>query len=355
LIKQRKQAVHAGVVRFCAGAADGDTTAILHSCFLNWKVMARTECIFRKELQELERPIALLQERTGEMISKDLSRLLKYYCALVSDQTHILIVIVLAAWRTQASGIRCSEIQRQLEAELAERQSMHDLAMTKRKHTAVSVIRIFGVKDKVSMLLDIFLSWSYHRQQVKQAWAHKVKQNTLVTKYAWYMQTQSTKQENTSMLAACFWELLRHARVQRHERERQEAEEQIAENMALILQYQDERNGLEEQLRLAWRQVDNITETLQRELKTKEELAAELKEVYDKLRSTNQPKRTCITDLDINPNGYGSRSASRGSSLSSHSQQGRLPAHRLGVPGGPAFSLDRPLTNASRNQSDNED
>jgi len=357
LIKQRKQAVHGGVIRFCAGATDGDATATLHSCFLNWKVMTRTELIYRRELQELARPIALLQERTGEMVSKDLSRLLKYYCALVSNEDHILIVVVISAWRNQASGIRCSEIQRQLEAALEERKSMHELAVTKRKHTAVSIIRFFGVKDRASMLMDIFLGWSYHWRQAKQAWAHKMTHNSLVSKYSWYMQTQSTKQEKQTMLAACFWEMLRHARVQRHERERQEAEEQIAENMALILQYQDERNNLEEQLRLAWRQGDNITETLQRELKTKEELAGELKEVYDKLRSQNQPKRTTISDLDIKAITASSRSASRGSSLSNHSQ-GRLPSHRLGSPGGPAFSLDRPLTRAggsSRNQSDTED
>merc|ERR1719412_3163746 len=107
--------------------------------------------------------------------------------------------------------------------------------------------------------------------------------------------------------------------------------------MALILQYQDERNNLEEQLRQAYRQVDNITDTLQRELKTKEELAAELKEVYDKLRSKNQPKRTSIADLSILGKDYSSRSVSRGSSLSSkNSRQGRLPSHRLGLPGGPA-------------------
>lgn len=338
--KKRRQAVQAGILRFLQGECRGS----LHKCLLNWKHQAKIDRIYKLEVHERDRIIERLRERTGAMLGKEQTRLLKYARMLGSSEEPVLLVMFLAAWRLQASGIKANEAQRQLEVELEERARSRRIAVTKRQHTAVAMLRFLGMKDNQSLILDCITNWSYQTQQAKQAWAHRLKQSSVVAKYSWYMQTQVAKKDNSAILAACFWEMLREARIARHAREREEMEKAVADSMALILQYQEERNNLEEQLRMAYRQVDTVTETLQKELKTKEELAAELRGAYDKLRKSSTAQRTNITEIYNLHCGAASRtcSTSRPSSAKSDSLP-HLPAALLGTPGGPGLSLAQPL------------
>jgi len=340
-VNWRKQSVHLAVMRFC----EGDARGVAHSCFLNWRHWAREKRIYEQEVWERERKITQLEERTRSLLGKEQARLLKYARILGSSDEPMLVLMIIAAWRVHASGIKGMEAQRQLEVALEERQRLHGLAVTKRKHMMVTSIEFLGIKDRHSALLDMFMLWSYHHQHQKQQWAHKVTHNKLVSKYSWYLQMYFFKADQSAVLAACFWELLREARHQRHQREQNEMDVQFTTQRTLLLQFQEERNNLEEQLQTAYKQIDNISETLQKELKTKEELAAELREAYDKLRKQQTMHRTKdVTEVMLQSTFTTTRRSTSSRPDSSHSDgMPHLPASVLNAPGGGAFSLERPL------------
>lgn len=335
----RRQSVRTAVLRFC----EGDRRAAVHMCLLNWKHWAKMEVVFKEEVYDRDRRITQLEERTRSLLGKEQTRLLKYARMIGGSEDSVLLVMVLAGWRQHSSGTKWSETQRQLEVALEERQRLHDLAVTRRRHMAVAALECLGLKDRQAWALDCFLNWSAHWQQAKQEWAHKMAHNKAVSKYAWYAQCQFLKQDTANILAACFWELLREARSQRHAREREEANFRIQESTTLIFQFQEERNDLEEQLKTAYRQIDMITETLQKELKTKEELATELREAYDKLRKQTSIRRTVeISESYFSERHTRASSTSRPSSAHSDSLP-HLPAALLGTSGGPNFSLTQAL------------
>merc|ERR1719375_1332830 len=142
-------------------------------------------------------------------------------------------------------------------------------------------------------------------------------------------------------MASVFWEFVRETRMMQHLRISNEKEMQIEHASQ---QWEDtvrERNQLEDQLQDAYRQIDSISETLQKELKTKEELAAELRQANSKLRSAV----TQAQDRPGEKNPY-APPAGRRSSLTKdpNSPRGddRSPA-RLGNEGGGNFTLAEPL------------
>jgi len=88
--------------------------------------------------------------------------------------------------------------------------------------------------------------------------------------------------EAHSLLERCFQEWSRDIQVERHLREYEECQ-------TWITRVQRELSMKDEQLQLVYQQVDSITATLQKEIKTKEDLAAELREAYDKMRHISIP------------------------------------------------------------------
>jgi len=327
----RRQAVHDSVVRFC----EGDGRGTVHICFLNWRHWAKTEAIYKEEVFERDRKITKLEERWRTMLGREQSRLLKYARMLGSSDDPVMLVMVVAAWRFEAMGVKANETKRKMEVALEEQRARHDIAVTKRRRMSAVAIEMMGFKDKHAIQLDLFLAWVYDYQVEKQAWKHKLTHSTMVTKYSWYVQCQFFKQDSTQILTACFWELLREAKHQLHVRQRQEQQIQIDEAMETMIRFQDERASLEEELRMAYRQIDNITDTLQKELKTKEELASELRDVYDSMRKKNSSApRACVPTK---------RPQTPVSPQSVDSELPHLPASVLGIPGSAALNLESSL------------
>lgn len=279
----RRQAAHTAVLRFCGG----DDRAALQMCLLNWKHFHKMEVLHRKEVLERDREISTLEARTRSMLSREQSRLLKYSRMLGGSEDLVLLGAVVWGWRLHAGGIRAAETRRKLEVALDECRKLHDLASTRRRHMTAAALQALNTQDKQAITLDCYLNWSYHLQRQKQQRTHQMRKSKVVAKYAWYVQCYFLRSDNSAVLAACFWELLREARAQRHARERAEQHRQLEEFSVLILRVQDERNGLEEQLNQAYKQIDHLTETMQKELKTKEELATDLREAYDRLRHSS--------------------------------------------------------------------
>jgi len=120
--------------------------------------------------------------------------------------------------------------------------------------------------------------------------------------------------EAHSLLERCFQEWSRDIQVERHLREYEECQ-------TWITRVQRELSMKDEQLQLVYQQVDSITATLQKEIKTKEDLAAELREAYDKMRHISIPpspapsSRGILTERPVMRSTTTSRAESEASNL----------------------------------------
>jgi len=87
-----------------------------------------------------------------------------------------------------------------------------------------------------------------------------------------------------SFLARCmlFWKVFVHEAVSA------EMQRQLVAARSWAMQVQDERTTLEGQLKLVYEQLDSVTETLKKEVHSKGELAAELRDLYGRQRAQVQ-------------------------------------------------------------------
>eukprot|EP00928_Gymnodinium_smaydae_P018737 TRINITY_DN17144_c0_g2_i1.p1 TRINITY_DN17144_c0_g2~~TRINITY_DN17144_c0_g2_i1.p1 ORF type:complete len:896 (+),score=213.74 TRINITY_DN17144_c0_g2_i1:66-2690(+) len=290
--KLRRQTVHAGVLRFL----EGERLAGAHMCLLNWKQYTKVQAVYNDEVAERERTIAKLQEKTKSVLGSEQQRLLRYMRMLFAGDNAALQLLVLNRWRIEAHGVLAAEEKRKLEVTLQERERLSQLAQTKHRQNIAAALHVMNSKDSTVLALDFFLGWKHTWQQAKQQWAHQLNHTKAVTKFAKHHLGQMMKQDVNSLLGAVFWELLRECRQARHEREREEARANHENATHTIVQITEERNDLQDELQIAYREIDRLTDTLQRELKTKETLAFELAEVHkERRRTTRTHSSTTVT------------------------------------------------------------
>jgi len=324
-----KQMVHMAVLRFF----DGDGRGAVHGLFLNWKHWVKMEVLMRTEVAERKRTITALEDRAQRLVSNKQTRLLKYAGMLGTCNNPVMLIMVLANWRMHAMGVKSAEAQRQLEVALQEQQRLHELAAARRTQLSGVTLQLLGSKDEGIVVLDSFIAWSRCWQMAKQEWAHQLAKNEMIKKYSWHVQCMASKETDETVLAACFWELLREAKSHRHAREREESHRRLGELNAEIQALEAEREDANDQLKMTYKQIDNVTETLQRELRTKEEIASELREAYDKLRQQSIRRAAVPT-----------KQLSRASSICENNLElPHLPATALGLPGGPGLDLHHSL------------
>eukprot|EP00930_Biecheleria_cincta_P081532 TRINITY_DN705_c0_g2_i1.p1 TRINITY_DN705_c0_g2~~TRINITY_DN705_c0_g2_i1.p1 ORF type:complete len:857 (-),score=162.58 TRINITY_DN705_c0_g2_i1:203-2716(-) len=280
-LQARRQSVHVAVLKFM----EGDNIATAHACLLNWKGYTKEQLVYRNEVAEHQRTIVKLQERTKSLLSSEQSRLLKYSVNLGAYDSHMLGLMVISAWRMEAQGLRAMELHRKQEVELEERKRAHDLAVTEHRHHQAAVLRCLGMKDDRLLVIDAFTAWSQVYQQRRQAWAHRLVTNKAAQKYSSFILEQFMVKDSQSLMATVFYEFAREIHRQVHENDREDRlREQEELEISLKTIRRNDVGRMEEELRKAYDQIDKITETLQRELKTKEGLAEELRDACHKLR-----------------------------------------------------------------------
>uniref|UniRef100_A0A7S0FAT0 Sfi1 spindle body domain-containing protein n=1 Tax=Pyrodinium bahamense TaxID=73915 RepID=A0A7S0FAT0_9DINO len=280
LWSRRRRVVLSGVLRLC----EGDKRAALHLCLLDWRHRAKLEAAHRGEVLERDARIVQLREGSRALLAQERARLQECVRLVMGAEGPALTQALLGAWRAQAAEARAGEAQRRLQVALEERRRAGVLATAQRRALASAALRLLGLRDGRSVALGCLLRWAQALQAARRERAQNASRSALEAKHARFLQRRALQQDRAALLAACLWELLREARLQRHARERTDAQRGVQEATALLLNLRDERGSLDEQLHMAYRQVDLVTETLQKELRTKEELASELREVYDKLR-----------------------------------------------------------------------
>jgi len=292
-VERKRTAVHDAVLRF----ADGEARGILHSVFLSWRNYVRWDAAHNRAHQEKDARIDKLEQQVQRMLSHKEMRLKKYGEMLAGRRGSVIRGMCFSSWKEESKGVKGRlESQRLEEVRLQEIERLHKMAESLHREQKSKVISFLGCKDVRVLLTEYFQAWSYTVQKQKEQWAMKCNHNEAMSKYSSFMLGQRLKRDSLSLLTSTFAEWHREAKILLHQRHRDHAHRSVEDSQAYIAQLEQQRTDLQEQLGLYYQQIDLITETLQKELKTKEELAAELRSAYGKMRKSNYTPTTAASD-----------------------------------------------------------
>jgi len=269
---RKRTAVKDAMSRFL----EGERRGVLHSVYLNWKNYVMNDA-------KNQAAMAKLQGQVDNLLRKQEKAMQRYAAYLAGSSGPALKGLVFRRWFEVSAGVKMkAEFDREHEVKLEEMKRQHEMNETRKKELRAKSLHNLGMKGDKMILMDVFLAWSLQYQKAKIASTHKMNENKALQKYSQFMLGKKLKQDNKSLLTSTFAEWRREGKVLRHE----EALNTLEERDVYIAQL---KAGFEEQLALAYSQIDQITETLQKELQTKEQLAQELREAYEKSRKINLP------------------------------------------------------------------
>ncbi|CAJ1460935.1 unnamed protein product [Effrenium voratum] len=269
---KKRTAVQDAMTRFIEGERKG----VMHSTFKSWATYVQKDAKQQAQLSRLEKQVESLLRKQEQAMQK-------YATFLAGTTGPALKGLVFRRWFEMSQGEKTRlEMEREREVVMEEMARKHKMNDTHKREMRAKSLQNLGMKGDRVVLLDVFLNWSYAYQKAKQARVHRMTENKALTKYSQYVLGKKLKQDNASLLASSFSEWRREGKILAHE----QAIVTLEERDVYIAQL---KAGFEEQLALAYQQIDQITETLQKELQTKEELAQELRDAYEKNRKMNLP------------------------------------------------------------------
>lgn len=288
---------------------EGETRGIMHSNFSTWSALAAQGAHHRKRIEELEKQLDAL-------LSHHELRLTKY--ALLMATESMVRGMVFAAWRESLQGMQFLEKQREREVALEAMRRHAEVESAKKREEKARTLAALGFKDNRLIMLDVFLAWSYYYLSRKEKWTAKAQQNNAMLRYSEFIITTKATEDNNALLASSFMVWHKEARIHHHEALHENALQQLDETGIYVMQ---QKAGFEEQLAMAYKQIDQITETLQKELQTKEELAGELREAYEKMRQSAFLPSLDMTVPYTVPTAYTRPSSGRARSVGGTSRQ----------------------------------
>lgn len=304
---RKRNAVKDSVLRF----VEGETRGMVHSMFQGWRNYVQWEAAHNRLHKEKDEKIARLEQQVQMMLSHKETKLKKYGEMIASRQTASLKGMCFSAWRDESRGIKGAlEAQRREEVRLEEMARAHKMAETQQKEEKLKALDALGCKGGKVALLEAFLAWSYAVQRLKEQWVQQCNHNEAMVKYSSFIISQKLKKDAGALLAYAFSEWHRESKILYHQRHQEHAQRSVDESRSYVAQLEAQRAELQEQLCVYYQQIDLITETLQKELKTKEELATELRAAYSKMRKTNFTPTTAASDRAANDVGGLSRTSS---------------------------------------------
>eukprot|EP00928_Gymnodinium_smaydae_P040118 TRINITY_DN27263_c0_g3_i1.p1 TRINITY_DN27263_c0_g3~~TRINITY_DN27263_c0_g3_i1.p1 ORF type:complete len:795 (-),score=116.74 TRINITY_DN27263_c0_g3_i1:269-2356(-) len=278
--KFRRQSVHAGVLRFL----ESDNLASAHLCLLNWKRFAKVQAVYRTEVLSRESTIATLKERSNSIIGTAQARVVRYLRMLFDGDNASLQMLILHRWAMEAHGVATAENKRKWELKLQEMKLSHAVATTKNSHEMACVFHCLDSRNITAFAKDIWLVWKRSWQEAKHQWTLELHNSRLLEKFGKHMIGKFTRGDDKSLLGAVLWEFSREARRQRREREREEEEKKFENAMMMITQLTEARNTMQQDLQVAYNEIDRVTESLKREIKSKEGLTKELDDLHKAMR-----------------------------------------------------------------------
>jgi len=273
---------------------EGDQKAAVHSCWNGWKNYMRLEAAHLKALQAQDGKVAELEAKVAGLMRHKMAMSLKYVERLAGSQPRVLMGTTFHAWHNESLGAAADlEAKRQQELYLEEMERQREMAETKAKEKRALVAAALGYKTEKTLAIAMFEAWAYLWEKRKDDRINKLQHNAAMEKYSKFMIGKMLKQNDGALLASTFAEWHREGKILAHENRHLTSQQKLDEAHGTIKELASSNADLQDQLNLAYQQIELITETLQKELKLKEEMAAELHNAYDiKLRKSTTPNGT---------------------------------------------------------------
>lgn len=111
----------------------------------------------------------------------------------------------------------------------------------------------------------------------------------VVLRYSAFVRVRKLKEKARDVLESAFREWHRESRLAASQRHHQETQCSLNETRACVDRLRRERSSLQEQLGHYYRQIDHVTEMLQKEMRIKGEMAVELRNAYGKMMLADMP------------------------------------------------------------------
>jgi len=146
-------------------------------------------------------------------------------------------------------------------------------------------------------------AWTYYVHSKHEQEASKATYDADIARYSTHMRGKQQRAMNETLRRSCFVEWHRAAIMLIHR-------SHLSEARATVAHKERENADLQEQLRVYYQQIDSITKTLQKELRTKEELAMELRQAYESMRKTNSASSSALGQSPLHDMSHLSRTSS---------------------------------------------
>eukprot|EP00928_Gymnodinium_smaydae_P052850 TRINITY_DN36996_c0_g1_i1.p1 TRINITY_DN36996_c0_g1~~TRINITY_DN36996_c0_g1_i1.p1 ORF type:complete len:1247 (+),score=255.99 TRINITY_DN36996_c0_g1_i1:124-3864(+) len=268
----------------------GDQRGLVVETLLRWQGFVSSVRIERhlsdkeQEKEDAKKRHQTELEKTQEQIAK-----VSMAMAISGGDSPAFLGVILASWRSHTHGVLTEKRNRRANEVSEELLREQELRKTQMKEVRLAALRKMGLAGDKALLQEAFLAWSMQAIKRKVELEKGLDRNKVTQRFGDYLVKQRMKSTDSALQQSTLEEWLKIARLSQRDREREDVQGQLEEANAYLMQLEQQRGGLEEQLWLAYKQIDHITETLQKELTTKEELAKELREAYDKQRRSNFP------------------------------------------------------------------
>lgn len=188
-------------------------------------------------------------------------------------EINVFVVMIFCQWKYHSFGQKASQGQQQL---LEERRRLHDIEVTRAKEEKIAVLELMGFKNDKTILPRHFLIWSTVWQQARQGRIHRTARNSVLSS----MMRNHGKETDEQLLKTGFWALVTEARHGKSIKDHIHTKEELRAA-------EEERQELSCQLEHTYHQLGMLTDTLQKELRTKEELAVTLREANHQMRKAS--------------------------------------------------------------------
>jgi len=310
-----KRRGHKAVMDSIERALMGEKRGTMHSCFTNWSNMAKLQKEGKARIDQLEAQVE-------KLIEKQQAHLRQVAMTMGAAQGPVLLAMVLKAWIEVSQGVKHLEKEREREVELEEMKRHGEMQRARKKELEAKALISLGMKDNKLVLTEVFTAWCFETEKSLLEHNHKMNANAALHKFADVWILNKMKKDTEGLLACCFteWHRIGHALLHARVLEACDNEARNHEETRIYAQQLEQRNAqLEEQLLISHQQIMHITETLQKELQTKEELTVELRDAYNKMRSSCFTTTTTPTADGSRALGSGPLAFSRPSSAQSRS------------------------------------
>lgn len=278
----QKQSVKDSVMRFI----EGDQRGSMHSCFLGWMNYVRFELKHHRLAQQQQKKLEDIEMQMSKMQQKREHQMMRCAEAFASKGS-VLKGMVLRQWHEQSSGEKAKlEAERERLVHLKELEAQKEQAEELRKERIARALDGMGCRRTRVVLTEFFSAWAALYDKAKLDQMYRLEHNEQMLKYSQFMLGQKFRKDAKALQAEVFSAWHVHGRFAAHELNHETMEERLANANSDIQQLEHHCADLQDELQMYYQQIRDITNTLQKELQTKEELASELRDAYEKLRNS---------------------------------------------------------------------